>query len=470
MYNQIASSIFSIQNFFDEIAIIDMNGIIQYCNIFVPNMYSFTADEIVGKHIFEVFPSSNEEESEICQVLKTGKPISYYQENCVTYTGNVIKGYSSVYPIYKNKEQVGAALALKFIGSGFQNEFIQIFDDNNGIRSRINSNYTIEDLITADPHMLEVKRKIKKVAQNDSYVLIQGETGTGKEIVAQSLHYASSRVRKPFISQNCSAIPINLLESTIFGTEKGSFTGATTCKGLFELANGGTVFLDELNAMDITLQSKILKAIEDGHIRRVGGHENIAIDIRVVAAINEDPFHAIRENRLRQDLFYRLNVVSLNLSNLRNRKNDVQLLTKYYIAHFNRIMKKNIIGLHPDVEVIFSRHIWLGNVRELRNVIEGAFNFAEEKYITVADIPDYLSNQRSVEHNISKSAPLVDTFVADSREIDYPATVASYEKDIIVHALSTSKTKSEAAKKLNMSRQAFNSKLDRFNLKKLTIR
>lgn len=465
MYNQIASSVFTIQNFFDEISIIDKNGIIQYCEIFVPNVYSFTADEIIGKHIFEVFTTSTKENSEIYRVLKTGKPISAYEENCVTYKGDIIKGYSGVYPIFKNEELIGAAVALKFLGSNFGKEFIQIFDNNNGVRSRGTNNYTIENIITADPYMLNVKNKIQKVARSNSYVLIQGDTGTGKEIVAQSLHYASNRANKPFISQNCSAIPANLLESILFGTEKGSFTGAITSKGLFELANGGSIFLDEINSMDISLQSKILKAIEDRCIRRLGGHENISIDIRVIASINEDPFIAIKENRLRQDLFYRLNVVSLKLPNLKNRKGDIPLLTSYYISYFNQTMKKSIIGLHPDVEDIFLKHTWPGNVRELRNIIEGAFNLAEGKYITLDDIPDYLKDTLSIENNSSGStSPLGDTSFTN-KKVDYASLISSYEKSLLMHALANSKNKAEAARMLNMSRQAFNNKLNKFGLK-----
>jgi len=466
MYNQIASSIFTLQNFFDEISIIDKNGIIQYCEIFVPNVYSFTADAIIGKHVFEVFTTSTDENSEIIRVLKTGKPISFFEENCVTYTGDIIKGYSSVYPIFQNEELIGAAVALKFLDSGFYREFIQILDNRRSIKSRGVTNYTIDDLITKDPYMLSLKRKMQKIAKTDSYVLIQGKTGTGKEIVAQAIHFASDRAEKPFISQNCSAIPTNLLESTLFGTEKGSFTGAATNKGLFELANGGSVFLDEINSMDILIQSKILRAIEDRYIRRLGGHENINIDIRIIAAINEDPFDAIKGNRLRQDLFYRLNVVSLMLSDLKYRENDVRLLTSYYISYFNRTMKRNILGLQSDVEAIFLRHTWPGNIRELRNVIEGAFNLAEGKYITVDDIPDYLKGTQSIEIVSSKSNPLLeDTLLTNTIEVDYTSLVASYEKRLLMNALTTSRNKTEAAKKLRMSRQAFNNKLNRFNLK-----
>ena len=159
--------------------------------------------------------------------------------------------------------------------------------------------------------MLRLKEKIMKIRHVDSSVLIDGATGTGKEVVAQSLHYSGPRASGPFISLNCSAIPGNLLESTLFGTEKGSYTGAISKKGFFELADHGTLFLDEINSLDISLQSKILKAIEEKLIWHIGGHEGIPVDVRIIAAINEPPFQAIEEGRLRSDLFYRLNVLSL---------------------------------------------------------------------------------------------------------------------------------------------------------------
>lgn len=461
MFEKMISSIFAMKNFFDEISIVDKNGIIRYCEIFIPDMYSFTADEIVGKHLFEVFKTSNEQNSEVFQVLKTGKPIILFKEDLITYKGDKVKGYSSTYPIYKDNELIGAAVAMKVLDSSFNKEFIKIVDEGKGRKSQGLENYTIDSLITNDPYMLSIKDKIRKVSKTDSAVLIQGETGTGKEIVAQALHYSSNRMDKPFISQNCSAIPANLLESTLFGTEKGSFTGAITNKGLFELANGGTIFLDEINSMDISVQSKILKAIEEKSIRRLGGHKNIKIDIRIIAAINEDPFYAIDNNRLREDLFYRINVVSLKLNKLKDRKEDIILLTRYYIDYYNKVMDMNILGIDDEVEAIFKFHNWPGNVRELRNVIESAFNMAEEEYIGIKDIPDYLTVKRTKEYSNNTILKYQENFEIKS----YDDLIADYEKDILIKTLKESKNKSEAAKKLNLTRQNLNYKLEKFGLK-----
>lgn len=448
MYENIASSIFRMQNFFDEISIIDTDGIIRYCKIFTPDTYSFTADEIIGKHLFEVFPSSNEENSEIYHVLQTGEPVASFEEDCLTYKGDVVKGYSSVYPIFEDKKLVGAAVALKFFGSEYSREFIKV-QPYMSIRSKGGTQYVIEDLITVDPVMLKLKEKIRKVKDADSAVLIEGRTGTGKEIVAQSLHYSGRRSDKPFISQNCSSIPENLLESILFGTEKGSFTGAITQKGLFELADGGTLFLDEINSMDMYLQSKLLKAIEEKSIRHLGGHTNISVDVRIVAAINEDPFTAMNEGRLRSDLFYRLNVVSFKLPELAERTGDIERLSSFYIEFFNRQMEKNILGLSPEAAAVFGAHSWPGNVRELRNVIEGAFVVAEGNYITKDDLPEYLKDK-------TEKTPA---------NMTYQEQVEAFERSLLRKALQSAPTKTEAAKLLGMTKQALNYRLDSLGMK-----
>ncbi len=462
MFDKMISSIFAIKNFFDEISIVDKNGIIRYCEIFIPDMYSFTADEIVGKHIFEVFKTSNEKNSEVIQVLKTGKPMIMYKDDLLTYKGDKVNGYSSIYPLYKEEELIGVAVAMKAVDSSFNKEFIKIIDDSKGRKSKGLENYTIDSLVTRDPYMISIKDRIRRVAKTDSAVLIQGKTGTGKEIVAQAIHYASNRMDKPFISQNCSAIPSNLLESTLFGTEKGSFTGAVTNKGLFELANGGTVFLDEINSMDISVQSKILKAIEEKNIRRLGGHKNINVDIRIIAAINEDPFESIKQNRLREDLFYRLNVVSLKLNELKDRMSDVELLSDYYIKYYNKTMNMEVLGFEEEVKLIFRNHDWPGNVRELKNVIESSFNMVEGKFITVSDIPEYLNSKKDKKKPDADCAKNELFFEAEK---SYDKLIEEYEKAIIIEAISKSNSMADAARKLKLTRQNFNYKLEKFGLK-----
>lgn len=447
IYEEIAASVFRMQNFFDELTIFDTDCICRYCEIINPDTYSFTADEIIGRHLFEIFPSSNEENSEVYSVVKTGRPVIGYEENGITYKGDHVKGYSSVFPLYHKKKLIGAALALKFIGAEYPKEYINV-QDFASRRSKGVENYTIDDIITSDPQMERLKRKILKVRDMDSAVLIEGETGTGKELVAQSLHYASCRASMPFVSLNCSAIPANLVESTLFGTEKGSYTGAVTRKGLFELADNGTLFLDELNSLDTALQAKLLKAIEEKAVRRLGGHEPIHADVRIIAAINEDPFDAIKAGRLRSDLFYRLNVIAFRLPPLKDRQSDIDHLTEFYIGQFNEKLNRHIRGLNEDALQLFHHHDWPGNVRELRNMIEGAFAVAEGSLITPDDLPAYLSPSKGVRPDAS-----------------YQEQLAAFERQLLTDTLASCRTKTEAAGKLGMTKQALNYKLTSLGMK-----
>lgn len=460
MYENLAASIFTAQNFFDEMSIFDTDCICRYCEITNPDTYSFTADDIIGKHLFEIFPSSNEENSETYRVLQTGRPMIYFEQNTLTYKGNSVTGFSSVYPLFHKGKLVGAALALKLMGDDYKKEFINV-QDYASTRSRGAEYYSVDDIITCDPAMKKLKQKILKVRNMDSSVLIQGSTGTGKELVAQSLHYSSRRASMPFISLNCSAIPENLLESTIFGTEKGSYTGAVTRKGLFELADKGTLFLDELNSLPLPLQAKLLKAIESRSFRHLGGHDEIRVDTRIIAAINEDPFQAIKNDRLRSDLFYRLNVITFQLPDLKDRQGDVEYLTRYYVDYFNDKLDMRIQGLSPEAAVLFAGHDWPGNVRELRNMLEGAFAVAEGSFLTPDDLPGYLQKPTVPDvPAIPESSP-----AAPDPALTYQQQLEDFERNLLHRTLASCRTKTEAAEKLGMTRQALNYRLTALKMK-----
>ncbi len=231
-----------------------------------------------------------------------------------------------------------------------------------------NTIYTIENIITQNPSMMKIKDKMIRASKTDSSILIYGETGTGKEMVAQSIHNLSDRFNNQYISVNCGAIPSNLFESLMFGTVKGSFTGSDNTTGLLEEANGGTLFLDEINSLDISLQVKLLKAIEEKVIRKVGGNKYIPIDIRVIAATNENPETLVEDGRLREDLFYRLGVVQMDLPTLETRKEDIAILVDNFIDFYNGKMNININSIHPDVMEKFYQYNWPGNIRELKKM------------------------------------------------------------------------------------------------------
>ena len=246
------------------------------------------------------------------------------------------------------------------------------------------------DIIGISDVMLKLKKDALAVSSSPSPIMVYGETGTGKELLLHAIHNAGPRRDKPFIAQNCAALPETLLESILFGTVKGSFTGAETRPGLFEIANGGTLFLDEINSMSIQLQAKLLRVIQDRNVRRVGDTRTIHVDVRIVTAINIDPRQALIDKTLRDDLFFRLSVISLKVPPLRERRDDIPFLTEYFIKKYNSRLHKQVKNVSEDVEKFFMEYAWPGNVRELEHSIEGAMNIADGDIIDGKCLPYYL--------------------------------------------------------------------------------
>ena len=248
----------------------------------------------------------------------------------------------------------------------------------------------------------------------------------------------------------------------LFGTTKGSFTGAEDKAGIFEIANGGTIFLDEINSMDMDVQAKILKAIEEKQIKRIGGVDPISIDVRIISAMNEDPMECVKNKTMREDLFYRLSVVQINIPPLRERQNDLFYLIHHFIEEYNRKMNRNIINIDESVEEIFRKYTWPGNVREVKNVIEGAFNIASSRVIQLKDLPEYLV--RSAQKYSEKDGqPDVDF---DKPDFSLKTAVEDYEKSVIEKAISETGSYVLAAQKLKVTKQALNYKLNKYNIEK----
>lgn len=320
----------------DGVLVCDKYGYVEYLKWFHEG---FLSDEAIGMHVTEVYPELDNQTSSIMRVIESGVPR---------------------------------------------------FDERQVIHNCKGELYTLDDIISQDPIMIALKERCALIANNDSPVLLYGETGTGKELFAQSLHTCSHRAKKPFISQNCAAIPESLLEGIFFGVEKGSFTGAENRKGLFELADGGTLFLDEINSMDISMQAKLLKAIEEQQVRRIGSAKSTHFHTRIICAMNKSPAEVLRAGLMRTDLFYRICVVRIDIPPLRDRKPDVMILTDYFINHFNRTMGKSIRGVSALVKMTFQNYNWKGNVRELKNTLEYAFNLCQGNIINMGDLPDIL--------------------------------------------------------------------------------
>jgi arginine utilization regulatory protein len=354
-------------------------------------------NEVLGKHLLEAFPSLTEESSTLLRVIKTAKPIYNQTQVYDNLHGRRIDTINTTLPILVDGEIIGAVeIAKDYSRMKLLSE--RLLDLQKGLnkgrkkKTTKKVKYTFDDLKTTSAAFKRMKDEAIKLSKSDSPILVYGESGTGKELFVQGIHYESLRSNGPFIAQNCAAIPETLLESILFGTAKGSYTGAVERKGLFELADGGTLFLDELHTMPIELQAKLLRVLEDGMIRRVGSSENITVDVRIIAAVNIHPNQALQEQRLRSDLYYRLNVFTFSLPPLRERKEDILFLVEFFIHDYNKRLNKKIKGLTKDLEVLFLEYHWPGNVRELKHTIEYMVNICEGDLLSTDDLPIMLKH------------------------------------------------------------------------------
>jgi two-component system response regulator AtoC len=262
-----------------------------------------------------------------------------------------------------------------------------LLEENIALQQKLEERYRFENIIAKSPRMQQVIEVIKVVAKSNATVLITGETGTGKELVARAIHSQSYRRDRPFVAVSCAALPESLLESELFGHEKGSFTGAyAQKKGKFEVANRGTLFLDEIGEMSANVQVHLLRVLEEKEFNRVGGNEPIKVDVRVISATNRDMKEAIAKGQFREDLYYRLNVVNIELPPLRERTEDIPLLAEHFLKGFALENRKEITGFSPQASNFLLRHEWLGNVRELENAVERAVILAQNSVIDVADL------------------------------------------------------------------------------------
>jgi transcriptional regulator with PAS, ATPase and Fis domain len=303
--------------------------------------------------------------------------------------------------------------------------------------------YSFEDIIGNSKEIRNVKELAMKVCNSKSPIFVYGDTGTGKELIVQAIHNSSIRRKKPFIAQNCAAIPDNLLESIFFGVGKGSFTGAIESEGLFDIANGGTLYLDELNSMDMVFQGKFLRVLQEGEFRRIGETNTRKTDIRIIASVNENPDFLVKSNKLRKDLYYRLNVVRINMPELNARKEDIPLLVSMFIEKHNKILGTSVNGIDNYALEILMKKDYDGNVRELEHIIEGALNYKRHGVIETSDLQL---------GNITECLSLKDKLV--NMEIKY------IKEALIINGNNVSK----ASKFLNIPRQTLQYKITKYNI------
>jgi DNA-binding NtrC family response regulator len=335
-------------------------------------------------------------------------------------------------------------------------ERYQLLSENAALRARAPDEYSIQQIIGESPKMRDLRRLIETVAKSPATVLILGESGTGKELIAGALHTLSPRRQAKYIRINCAAIPETLLESELFGHEKGAFTGAIKHKaGRVEEADGGTIFLDEIGDMSRALQAKLLRFLEDGSFTRVGGIEELRVDVRLLAATNRDIIQAIGRNEFREDLYHRLNVVQLCPPPLRDRGGDVIVLAEHFLHHFNTAIGRHITGISPAAQQTLFSHHWPGNVRELRNVIERAVILETTSEIQPASLPDF-----HLEARLRKSEM---PHLTAGKSID--EALSEFERDLILHTLERYRYNlTKTAEHLKISRHALRYRVQRLNI------
>jgi two-component system response regulator PilR (NtrC family) len=333
--------------------------------------------------------------------------------------------------------------------------------ENMLLKREMASQSSFAQLVGQSEAMQKVFEIVRKVADSKSNVLICGESGTGKELVARAIHYNSARSTAPFVAVNCSAVPETLLESELFGHMKGAFTGAISNKaGLFEVANGGTIFLDEIGDTTPTIQVKLLRVIQEREFRRVGGNQDIKVDVRVVAATNKDLEKAVADGSFREDLYYRLDVIPIKLPPLRLRSGDIPLLVNHFLERFSKDSGKPVPVLTPDAMHVLLGHEWRGNVRELENLIERVVAFSSGGPVTGADVRGWLHRPVSSQqpHGVPTDLP--------EEGLDLEALISGIEKDLLMKALERSKwVKKKAARLLRLNTRSFRYRLEKYAIK-----
>lgn len=337
--------------------------------------------------------------------------------------------------------------------------YARLRNENIALKKNLKKRFDFNKMIGYSDGMKKIFDTIEKVASSDSTIMIYGESGTGKELVARAIHFNSERNSAPLVAVNCGAIPEELLESELFGHEKGAFTGAIRSRiGRFELANGGTIFLDEIGDMSPALQVKVLRVLQEKQFERIGGVKTQQVDVRIIAATNQDLEKAIEEKRFREDLFYRINVIPVHLPPLRERKVDIPILSNHFLRKFNKLKKKAVEKITSESMEYLLRYSWPGNVRELENLIEMLVVLREEGNINVTDLPDKIVMSSSSVHSNN-------VVEIGGEGIDFNALIEQFEKDLLSRALEKAGgAKNRAAKLLSLNRTTFVEKLKRFKI------
>ncbi|RDY28217.1 PAS domain S-box protein [Romboutsia weinsteinii] len=445
----------------EGIHLIDVHSKTIIYNDAMAKLEGMKKEDIINKSFARVSEQMSIKNSTLLSVIKNKKPIKENIQKYLNQNGKEITTINTTIPLTINNKLIGALEISKDLTQiNYLQEKIEKLEEIKSIKENKSEKlgYSFEDIIGESDCIKNAINKSKKAAKCDATVLIYGETGTGKELISQSIHFASKRKDKPFIAQNCAALPESLLEGILFGTVKGGFTGAIDRPGLFEQANNGTLLLDEINSMPLQLQAKLLRVLQEGYVRRVGGTKDIPVDVRVIATTNENPISIVAEGKLREDLYYRLNVIQVHIPPLRERGNDIILLANKFLKKYNDKLGKHIESMSPKCEKLLKCHYWKGNVRELENTIYSSLSMMDEENVITNDV----INLNQYNNYEDQNNYMIDI---EAKPLDW--VVADIEEKYINEALDkTEDNITKAAAVLGIGRQNLQYKMRKYNIKR----
>lgn len=456
----------------ERVVIVDRNGIIIYINDGYCDFIGTTVEEAINRPVQDVI-----ENSRMHIVVQTGQ-----KELAALQSINGSEMIANRFPLFENGEIVGAVGSVMFRNPEewqmYKTKIQNLVEELNYYQAKVDrelrSKYSFSDLIGNSTTFLSVKRLAERVSGSNSSVLLIGESGTGKELFAGAIHNNSMRSPFPFVAINCSSIPEHLLESELFGYEDGAFTGAKKGgkKGQFEMANEGTLFLDEIGDMPLSMQSKLLRVLQEKEVHRIGGQKSKRVDVRIIAATHRDLEKMVEEGTFRQDLYYRLNVIKIEIPPLRIRKEDIPIISMSLLRKLEKKFFRNGIELSAEVTERLMQHSWPGNIREIENVLERSINVLDGKMIKLSHLPLYLRDKETESYEGTEINPYPD----HSTNLESSSAVLSFqplremlalvEKQAIQNALAITKgNKIEAAKLLEIGKTSFYEKCKLYAIK-----
>lgn len=412
--------------------------------------------DVLRRPFRNVFTNLEEKDSTLLQTLKTGRTFSDKLQSYLNKDGKEITTENSTHPVIVDGKIIGAIEIAKNVTTiqNMSQVILRLQKQGTNPDEKVEQQirrYTFKSLVGQNLRFQETIERARKAAKSSASVLVYGETGTGKELIAQSIHYESERSEKPFLAQNCAALPESLLEGILFGTVKGGFTGALDRAGLFEQANGGTLLLDEISAMPVALQGKLLRVLQENYLRRIGGTKDIPIDVRIIATINEPAEELINSGRLRKDLYYRLCIILVNMPPLRERRDDIIQLAEFFLQKHNQKEEKEVWMISDSAKEKLLQYDYPGNVRELENIIMAGVSMTDGEHVLT---------EKHLLINETILPPLGDSSYQKASEIGLDAYIELIEQHLIREAMEANNENiSRAASQLGLKRQTLQHKL-----------